>query len=81
MNDHYKVDGWTDLERAAQGILAKESFDAAVAKRVAELFERIKQLQRPELDAIRERNRLRDAREQRQQGGERVVAQVIALAA
>lgn len=48
---------------------------------VAELFERIKQLQKPELDAIRERNRLRDAREQRQQGGERVVAQVIALAA
>lgn len=45
MNDHYKVDGWTDLERAAQGILAKEAFDAAVAKRVAEL--RLVQSQSP----------------------------------
>lgn len=45
---------------------------------VTELFEKIKRLQAPELSAIRERNRARDYREQRQ---ESVVAQIITLAA
>lgn len=45
---------------------------------VSALFERIKALQSPQLAEIRERNRKRDLREQRQ---EQVVAQVITLAA
>lgn len=45
---------------------------------VADLFEKIKKLQTPELAAIRERNRTRDYCEQRQ---EQVVAQIITLAA
>jgi hypothetical protein len=45
---------------------------------VADLFERIKKMQSPELAEIRERNRKRDIREQR---SENVVAQIITLAA
>lgn len=45
---------------------------------VADLFERIKKLQSHDLEAIRERNRKRDLREQSQ---EQVVAQIITLAA
>lgn len=44
---------------------------------VTALFERIKKLQTPQLAEIRERNRKRDAREQR---SEQVVAQIVTLA-
>lgn len=47
---------------------------------VADLMNRIRQLQEPELAAIRERNRARDRRE-RPANEERVRAQVIAIAA
>ena len=45
---------------------------------VADLFERIKKLQSPELAAIRERNRTREYQQGQRQ--EQVVAQVITLA-
>lgn len=48
---------------------------------VAELLDKIKAMQAPELAAVRERNRLREAREGRPVAGERVVAQVLTLAA
>lgn len=48
---------------------------------VAELLDKIKAMQAPQLAAARERNRLREAREGRPVAGERVVAQVLTLAA
>lgn len=49
------------------------------AETVADLYERIRKLQDPELKNIRERNRMRDARER--QHSEQIVAQIITLAA
>ncbi len=58
---------------------APQSEEIIVApETVADLFERIKKMQSPELAEIRERNRKRDIREQR---SENVVAQIITLAA
>lgn len=59
---------------------APQSEEIIVApETVADLYERIRKLQDPELKNIRERNRMRDARER--QHSEQVVAQIITLAA
>lgn len=59
---------------------APQSEEIIVApETVADLYERIRKLQDPELKSIRERNRMRDARER--QHSEQIVAQIITLAA
>ncbi len=59
------------IKEEARRYFEREQFDDALQKE-------LKRLQAPELSAIRERNRARDYREQRQ---ESVVAQIITLAA